>query len=142
MSDIHRGSCFCGAVVIEARGTPLDMGYCHCAYCRAYSGAPVTAYTLWNKEDVRVIKGAEHMRGFNKTGVSDRQYCAKCGGHIFARHPLWDLADIYAGILPTLPFKPTAHVNYESTVFPMQDGLPKYKDFPADAGGSGILLPE
>ena len=29
------------------------------------------------------------------------------------------------------------HVNYESTVLPMKDGLPKLKDFPAELGGSG-----
>jgi hypothetical protein len=34
------------------------------------------------------------------------------------------------------------HVNYESTVLPMKDGLPKLKDFPAELGGSGETLPE
>ena len=34
------------------------------------------------------------------------------------------------------------HANYESTVLPMKDGLPKFKDFPAELGGSGDMLPE
>ena len=34
------------------------------------------------------------------------------------------------------------HLNYEETVLPMRDGLPKLKDFPAHAGGSGETLPE
>jgi hypothetical protein len=29
------------------------------------------------------------------------------------------------------------HVNYESSVLPMKDGLPKLKDFPTEFGGSG-----
>ena len=36
-----------------------------------------------------------------------------------------------------LAFKPTVHLNYEETVLPMKDGLPKLKDFPAAIGGSG-----
>jgi hypothetical protein len=34
------------------------------------------------------------------------------------------------------------HVNYESTVLRMKDGLPKMKDFPAEMGGSGETLAE
>ncbi len=45
-------------------------------------------------------------------------------------------------ILDNFEFKPTAHFNYESTILPIKDGLPKFKDFPKDFGGSGILLEE
>ena len=72
MADKHRAACFCGAVEIEATGVPLEVGYCHCDSCRRYSGAPLSAYLLWTAEDVRVTKGAEHLREFNKTGMSDR----------------------------------------------------------------------
>jgi hypothetical protein len=41
-----------------------------------------------------------------------------------------------------LEFKPALHLNYESTIMPMKDGLPKFKDFPSDFGGSGETLPE
>jgi len=34
------------------------------------------------------------------------------------------------------------HVNYESTVLPIKDGLPKLKDFPKELGGSGETLAE
>ncbi len=59
MADTHRGTCFCGAVEIEATGAPMEMGYCHCASCRHHSGAPLSAYLLWRAEDVRVSKGAD-----------------------------------------------------------------------------------
>jgi hypothetical protein len=52
------------------------------------------------------------------------------------------VTDVAAGVLPDLPFKPSLHVNYENTVLPMRDGLPKQKDFPAEMGGSGQLLLE
>jgi hypothetical protein len=47
-----------------------------------------------------------------------------------------------AETLPNFPFKPTVHLNYEETVLPMRDGLPKLKDFPTAIGGSGETLPE
>jgi hypothetical protein len=142
MPDKHAGTCFCGAVAIEATGEPVDMGYCHCSDCRSYSGGPVNAFTLWRAEDVQVVRGAEHLAQFNKSSFSDRRFCAKCGGHVMVGHPSLGLIDIHASTLPTLAFAPTAHLNYAQTVLPMKDGLPKLKDFPKEIGGSGELLAE
>jgi len=41
-----------------------------------------------------------------------------------------------------LKFEPGVHVNYQETVLPMKDGLPKFKDFPAEFGGSGLMVSE
>ena len=142
MTDPHRGTCFCGAVEIEATGTPLEMGYCHCASCRRYSGAPLSAYLLWRAEDVRVTKGADLLGGFNKTGMSDRQHCIRCGGHVLAAHPGMGLADVRPPVLPGVAFRPTVHLNYAEAVLPVRDGLAKLRDFPAHAGGSGETVPE
>jgi hypothetical protein len=138
----YRGACFCGAVEIEATGAPEVMGYCHCASCRSWSAGPVNAFTLWKPDNVKVVKGAEHIGTFTKTPVSNRQYCKTCGGHVMADHPPLGLTDVYAATIPGLPFKPSVHVNYAETVLPMKDGLPKLKDFPAEFGGSGAFVAE
>ena len=57
-------------------------------------------------------------------------------------HPTLGLVDVFAATLPTLEFKPGVHVNYAETVLPMRDGLPKLKDFPAELGGSGEVVPK
>jgi hypothetical protein len=57
-------------------------------------------------------------------------------------HPAFGLTDVYAAVVPTLAFKPSVHLNHAETVLPMKDGLPKLKDFPAEVGGSGELIPE
>lgn len=142
MPNAHRGSCFCGAVGIEAKGEPLEMGYCHCASCRSYSGAPVTAFILWKAEDVTIVKGADAVGRFNKTGMSERHFCMRCGGHLMTGHPGVGLADVQAAILPSVAFTPAVHLNYAETVLPMKDGLPKLKDFPKEGGGSGELMAE
>lgn len=142
MSEVHKGQCFCGAVELEVSGTPEAMGYCHCASCRSWSAGPVNAFTLWAPDNVKVTKGAEHIGHYQKTELSDRQFCTKCGGHILTDHPPIGLTDVYAATIPGLNFEPAVHVNYEDTVLPMKDGLPKLKDFPAELGGSGEMLPE
>jgi hypothetical protein len=142
MGVIHKGKCFCGAVEIEVTGASEGMGYCHCQSCRSWSAAPVTAFTLWKPDSVRITKGAEHIGTYRKTARTERKYCMKCGGHLMAAHPKWGLMDIYAATLPSLTFEPGVHVNYGETVLPMKDGLPKLKDFPAELGGSGETVPE
>jgi hypothetical protein len=138
----HVGQCFCGAVEIEVTGEPEAMGYCHCRSCRSWSGGPVNAFSLWKPGAVRVTKGAEHLETFAKTAMSERQFCAKCGGHLMANHPPLGLVDVFAATIPTLAFAPGVHVNYSETVLSMRDGLPKFKDFPAPFGGSGEMMTE
>ena len=142
MTDVHRGSCFCGSVAIEATGAPVDMGYCHCRSCRHYSGAPLVAFTIWPAADVRITRGAELVGRFNKVGSSDRHYCTNCGGHLLIDHPQLGVVDIRAAILPAVRFEPKAHLNYAEAVLPVKDGLPKYRDVPIAIGGSGETMAE
>ncbi|WP_443750238.1 GFA family protein [Asticcacaulis solisilvae] len=142
MSDTLSGACFCGAVEIEVTGAPEAMGYCHCRSCRSWSAGPVNAFSLWKPENVRVTKGEDKVGTYNKTAMSFRQFCTDCGGHLMSGHPPLGLTDVYAATIPGLDFQPMLHVNYQETVLPMKDGLPKMRDFPADFGGSGELMAE
>ena len=142
MAETHKGRCFCGAVEIEVSGPSEGMGYCHCSDCRSWSAAPVTTFTLWKPEAVKVTKGEERIGSYAKTERSQRKYCTRCGGHIMAVHPLWGLVDVFAAFLPSLKFEPQVHVNYAESVLPMKDGLPKLRDMPEEIGGSGESMPE
>jgi hypothetical protein len=102
----------------------------------------VNAFSLWKPDAVRVRSGTEHVAAFQKTKLSQRQYCSKCGGHLMTDHPPLGLVDVFAATIPTLAFSPGVHVNYAETVLPMRDGLPKLKDFPAEFGGSGEVIAE
>jgi hypothetical protein len=142
MGNAHTGSCFCGAMTVEVTGVPLEMGYCHCSSCRSHSGAPVSAYVLWKQDDVKITNGADFVSRYKKTEMSDRHFCKKCGGHVLVTHPALGLTHVYPASFPTLTFEPTIHLNYAETVLRMKDGLPKLRDFPAAAGGTGEILPE
>ena len=142
MPATHTGKCFCGAVEITVTGEPVGMGYCHCSSCRSWSAGPVNAFTLWPPDAVKVTKGADKIGTYHKTENSYRKWCTVCGGHIMTDHPPFGLVDVYAATIPSVAFKPGVHVNYQETVLPMKDGLPKQKDFPKELGGSGQLIAE
>lgn len=138
----HQGGCFCGAVRIEVSGEPEVMGYCHCRSCRSWSGGPVNAFSLWKPEAVKVTDGEGQLSTYAQTSLSLRKFCSKCGGHVMSDHPPLGLVDVFAATIPTLDYAPSVHVNYQETVLPMRDGLPKLKDFPAEFGGSGETMAE
>ena len=74
MASTDTGQCYCGAVEIEMSGDPLEVGYCHCENCRRYSAAPLSAFTLWKKENVSVTKGEEFLGRFKSSDISYRGY--------------------------------------------------------------------
>lgn len=138
----YKGRCFCGAVELSVAGEPAGMGYCHCTSCREWSAGPVNAFTLWQPEAVKITRGADLLGSYAKTPNSVRRWCKACGGHVLTEHPGFKLTDVYAAVLPDLPFKPGVHVNYSETVLHLHDGLPKLRDFPSELGGSGVAVPE
>jgi hypothetical protein len=91
---------------------------------------------------VHVTKGADKVGGYCKTPQIERKWCTVCGGHLLTDIYSLELVDVYAPVLPTLPFVPSVHVHDQETVLPMRDGLPKQRDFPKELGGSGTLMSE
>ncbi len=145
----YSASCFCGDVQFTLSGEPEAMAYCHCDSCRHWSAGPVSAFTLWKPEAVQITHGKDNIAAFNKnpstnneTIVSNRKWCKTCGGHIYIEHPTMGLIDVPAVVIVDFAFKPSFHVHYQETVHRMKDGLPKFKDLPKEAGGSGEELPE
>ena len=140
----YKGGCFCGAVKFTLNGDPEAMAYCHCDSCRHWSAGPVSAFTLWKPDALKVIQGEDKIAVFDKnpgsnkqTVVSKRKWCKTCGGHIYTEHPTMGLIDVPAVVIEDFAFKPGFHVHYQETVLPMTDTLPKFKDLPKEAGGSG-----
>jgi predicted GNAT family acetyltransferase len=138
----HKAACFCGAVEVEVTGKPVFAGYCHCKDCQAWSAAPINAFSLWKADSVRITKGENELATFARTEHSDRKFCKRCGGHVMTAHPRMRLIDVYANLLQGYTHAPTLHANYASKMVSVRDGLPKYKDLPAELGGSGEMLPD
>jgi hypothetical protein len=112
----YNGSCFCGAVQFTVTREPASM--------------------------VKITRGEENIGTYNKTPQGYRKWCKTCGGHIFTEHPGLGLTDVYAAVIPDVPFIPGLHVNYAEATLPIRDGLFQLKDFPKEFGGSGIEVAE
>ena len=145
----REGSCFCGQVTFTLSGEPEVMAYCHCESCRNWSAGPISAFTLWKPTTLKITRGLDNVAGFDKnplnddkTVVSNRVWCKTCGGHLYTDHPIMGLIDVPAVVIKNLVFRPGFHVHYQESVHKMKDGLPKFKDLPKGAGGSGIELAE
>ena len=143
-TENYRGRCFCGNVEFSLTGEPEAMAYCHCDSCRQWSAGLVNAFTLWQPGNFKITKGADSIAAFDKgtAGTSNRQWCANCGGHVCIDHPPMGVVDVPAALIEGLKFTPGFHVHYQETAQRMEDGLPKFKDLPSAAGGSGEELPE
>lgn len=145
----YKGACFCGDIEFDIEGSPEAMAYCHCESCRQWSAGPVSAFTLWKPEKVTITKGADNMAMFDQNPlsgdaevVSKRAWCKTCGGHVYTDHPTMGVIDIPAAVIDKFNFKPAFHVHYQESVHTMKDGLPKFRDLPAEAGGSGEQIAE
>ena len=138
----YKSQCVCGAVEVELAGEPAVQAYCHCESCRSWLSAPVHAATLWPTPNVKVTKGSGNLGLWKRTENSQRQFCKTCGAAVLIVHPALGLTDVPAGSVRGLSFQPAVHVNYGEKVMSVRDGVPKFKDFPKDFGGSGETLPE
>ena len=118
------------------------MLICRCINCRAWSASPSNGATAFKRGELTVTKGQKFIKKYNSFKRHERCWCSKCGGHIFSDHPEFDLIDAYASILDGIELKPGAHVNYAQSILPIKDGLPKFKDFTKELGGSGELMDE
>ncbi len=138
----HQSGCACGAVQLELTGEPPIQAYCHCSSCRGWLGAPIHAATLWPTASVRITKGADNLGMYKKTENSHRQFCKSCGAPVLVNHPSLGMTDVPAGNIRDFNYRPTLHVHYGEKVMAVKDGLPKFRDFPRDFGGSGEILQE
>ena len=141
---VRTAGCLCGGVELELTGEPFVMTYCHCDSCRRWIGGPVHAGCLYPAKNVRFVKGKELVTVFDRTGKGQnlRTFCKACGSPIFNDHPGIAMTDVPAVSIPDLYFEPTLHSHYPERALSIRDGLPKYKDFDPQFGGTDETVPE
>ncbi len=133
----YRAQCFCGAVALEVRSDPVDSKICHCIQCQFLHGAPFQWAVIFDKSDVRFVRGVKDLHSYNaETQTTDHRLPCKLscerfrspiadeGRRMFmAFGPLFDFGDP-----PRVPsaFSPTCHIFYGSRVIDVDDGKPKF----------------
>ncbi len=75
------GGCHCGAIRYETSGEPMHHALCHCTDCRRHAGAPMVGWTMYQADQVTVIKGTPRIYQSSEHGR--RHFCAACGTGLF-----------------------------------------------------------
>lgn len=126
--------CPCGSVTLAVKGVPLAQLYCHCDDCQHAHGAPYVPRAIVRRDELSVIGGKTGSWFHN---VRSMIICAKCGSHLYSERDGSEYRGVNAALFEEGAFKPQAHIHCRYAVAPVVDGLPHYKDLPAEFGGSG-----
>ena len=81
---MHEGGCQCGAIRYRASGEARHNAICHCADCRASSGAPMVAWLCIDEDGLELLQG-EPATYVRESGA-ERQFCPACGTGLFYRN--------------------------------------------------------
>jgi hypothetical protein len=123
------GGCLCGATRYRATGKPFKSSYCHCNWCRGATGAPVTAWLLYDDGRIEFTRGSPKKYA-SSPGVL-RGFCPTCGT------PLWwegrwhdkPVQMVTIGSLDNPEFyPPDRHASCSEQIgwFDVADDLPRY----------------
>ena len=81
MTDVHHGSCLCGAVAFTATGPLRDVFACHCTQCRRWSGH------YWSATSVPLdrfrLTEDRGLAWFRASDIAERGFCRLCGSSLF-----------------------------------------------------------
>lgn len=125
------GGCMCGTVRYRITGQPVAMYHCHCATCRAASGASFVTNVAVNAGDLQIVQGSETLRGYQSSPGKFRYFCAQCGSPIYSHSGASpEYVSVRSGTLADDPgIRPSFHAYYGSKApwVEVSDGLPRYE---------------
>jgi hypothetical protein len=127
------GGCGCGAVRFEISEPLLSAGYCHCNRCQRRTGTAASATARAVPGSVRVVQGADALRGWVPEGGREKVFCAHCGSALFSCDPgSTDYTGVRLGAIdgdPGIHPQSRAFVAYAASWEDIpDDGLPRYDE--------------
>jgi hypothetical protein len=105
------GSCLCGKIEYEVSAEPLAMYHCHCAACRAASGASFATNIVVATAAFTVTCGKESLSAFESSPSKHRFFCSNCGSPIYSHsQKTRDVVSVRCGTLNDDPkVRPSFH---------------------------------
>ncbi|MET0942271.1 MAG: GFA family protein [Mesorhizobium sp.] len=131
MTNIHTGSCLCGAVRLTTTGNLRGVVYCHCSQCRKQTGHYFAATNVSNAD--LTIDGGENITWFRSSDFAERGFCRTCGSALFWKPRDGDYISVLAGLFdkPT-GLKGECHIFLadKGDYYSVGDDLPKFEKSP------------
>ena len=76
------GRCLCGDVTIHVGRHRAEVGACHCARCRRWTGVALSVFTA-APDEVRIDGEVAIYPG----EIAERGFCPRCGTSLWLRNP-------------------------------------------------------
>ena len=129
------GGCQCGAVRYAISGDLARHGLCHCADCRASSGAPMMGWLAVEQAQMEITAGAPTV--YQSSENAARHFCGTCGTGVFYYNPvaLPGLVDVQSCTLDNPnAVLPGVHIMVKERVGWMESigDLPEFATFPGE----------
>jgi len=127
MTDIHTGSCNCGAVRLRTLGPLRAVTACHCSQCRKQTGL---YYAATNVADSDLeIDGSDNITWYRSSPQARRGFCRTCGSALIWKRDGDDYSSIMAGAFDTptgLAFGIHIFCADKGDFYEITDDLPKF----------------
>ncbi|GAB4196627.1 MAG: GFA family protein [Wenzhouxiangellaceae bacterium] len=81
-SPERQGQCLCGACQLTTKTLSTDIGVCHCAMCRRWTGGPLLAVDCSTEV---TLNGDDNIGTYSSSDWAERGFCQRCGTHLFYR---------------------------------------------------------
>lgn len=79
-----QGRCLCGAVSYTLEGELLYLYNCHCAECRAFSGASFATNASVETAAFALQDPGDRLRRYATANGGGRYFCSDCGSPIYS----------------------------------------------------------
>jgi hypothetical protein len=128
-----QGGCQCGAVRYEIEGEAAHNALCHCADCRASTGAPTVAWLAVKEPQFKLLSG--DPKTYHGKNGAERNFCPICGTGLFYRNAemLPGIVDVQSATLDDAASVPPGAQIQCAEKLPWFDaiaGLPAFDRFP------------
>ena len=127
-----RGSCLCGSVRYEVRGSIGRVNHCHCTMCRKAHGAAFATYGRVNSDDFVLESGENDIGRYQSSPDVTRTFCIKCGSTLqFIVTERSQISWLALGTLDDDPgVRPSVNIFVGSKApwFDITDDLPQFEE--------------
>jgi hypothetical protein len=79
---MYLGSCLCGAVRYEIRGSILRTSNCWCTMCQKQHGAAFAPYANVSSSELHILQGLEAIASYQSSPEVERRFCKVCGSNL------------------------------------------------------------
>ena len=86
MAAVLTGGCLCGAVRYELDAPFIAASYCHCRRCQRRAGVAASANGRVAEGSMRIVSGAEHVRGWQPPDGASKHFCGVCGSQLYSKN--------------------------------------------------------